>query len=954
MVGAGKARYLHIGAVLVVGLCSAAANAAPPYADFLHALQRRGYGELAIEYLEKIKNNPDLPAELRDEFDLEMYNSLDAAAQEAATPELKQQRLESAKARMDAFLKAHPNHPGVAAALMSGANEPYERGQRLLARAEVTFDSATKDKLLADAREALEQARPILEKALGSFRAKLTEVEKIPVPSDKEKEARKRWAEQRAAAKRAVMEAVYRLGGLDYAVAQTYGPKDPNRNKNLEIAAKSFYTVYSAAGGFESKMGLMWNGRCTAELGDLELALDMYDEAQGGEPTDGNIPADVADFYGQIEQYKIQALHKRKGAKAALDEGAEWQKSHAAWKKFNAWHAVQLELAKVHLAQAAKTPASKQQALKILDEIIKSGSDLKGAAMVAKRQAEGAATEASADERLEGVRSATAAGKYSEAIEGYEKILEKWPADKDAKVRAEVAKELTQTRYRLATKQFTEKQFREAIAQADKIVQADPKDPLAVTASVLSVFCRAQLYEAAPKDAQAEAFKELQAAADDTIKRFPDKPEAEEAKLAVAGVYLKQQDFDHALPIYEQIKPESRRYGASLEVASQIYLQRYLDERKKPEKDRNVEAMKALRDKAIEKMQISVNWQKQKIDPRDAMPASVRNSQLQLANLFMEAKQPDKAATLLEPLVADAVKQGAEKLDGPTLGVYLVAVRAYAELNNTTKATEIANKLLSGPDTESVNGALIEFLKLLDKEVKGAEAARNEAETQNDPTVKTKAKQKYDATKAMWEQLVSQIAARKNHSIPGTLYLVDTCNAAGFAQTSSKLLQGFVEKTKSDAKFAKLATPFMTRVNTQLISALRASRDYEQALDRVDALIKDHPDALEPKVERARILQDWAAGKDPKKYPEATKQWTEVRMALGTLKPKSDEYFESIINVSDCLYADAKVTNDKKKLLQALQVLKGTLVQTPELSGQAMVKRYEDKIRILDAANKAG
>ncbi len=68
---------------------------------------------------------------------------------------------------------------------------------------------------------------------------------------------------------------------------------------------------------------------------------------------------------------------------------------------------------------------------------------------------------------------------------------------------------------------------------------------------------------------------------------------------------------------------------------------------------------------------------------------------------------------------------------------------------------------------------------------------------------------------------------------------------AGFRKPARDLLLVFVEKTKSDAEFAKKAAPFMTAVNTQLFRLLRDEGDYEKALEGVDALIKDHPSVLE-------------------------------------------------------------------------------------------------------------
>ncbi len=47
-----------------------------------------------------------------------------------------------------------------------------------------------------------------------------------------------------------------------------------------------------------------------------------------------------------------------------------------------------------------------------------------------------------------------------------------------------------------------------------------------------------------------------------------------------------------------------------------------------------------------------------------------------------------------------------------------------------------------------------------------------------------------------------------------------------------------------------------------------------------------------------------------------------------------------IYHVAECLLADGKSSNDKKKLLQAEQVLRSTMISTPDLSGPDMLTRY--------------
>ncbi len=66
-----------------VALYAGAASAREEPLRFIHALQRSGYGDMAVEYLDLLAKRPDLPPEIRDVWDLEMSKSLKAAAADA-------------------------------------------------------------------------------------------------------------------------------------------------------------------------------------------------------------------------------------------------------------------------------------------------------------------------------------------------------------------------------------------------------------------------------------------------------------------------------------------------------------------------------------------------------------------------------------------------------------------------------------------------------------------------------------------------------------------------------------------------------------------------------------------------------------------------------------------------------------------------------------------------------
>src|SRR5689334_13607390 len=123
------ARRWRLSSLVSVALCfiTAALRGEEPALEFLRAAQDRGYGEVAVEYLEKLRAANQLPKQLAEIYDLELSRSYRIAVGEAFNAAEAEQRLAKAQAHLDAFLKAHPNHPEVARAIESWGQIALDR-----------------------------------------------------------------------------------------------------------------------------------------------------------------------------------------------------------------------------------------------------------------------------------------------------------------------------------------------------------------------------------------------------------------------------------------------------------------------------------------------------------------------------------------------------------------------------------------------------------------------------------------------------------------------------------------------------------------------------------------------------------------------------------------------------------------------------------------------------------
>jgi tetratricopeptide (TPR) repeat protein len=114
---------------------------------------------------------------------------------------------------------------------------------------------------------------------------------------------------------------------------------------------------------------------------------------------------------------------------------------------------------------------------------------------------------------------------------------------------------------------------------------------------------------------------------------------------------------------------------------------------------------------------------------------------------------------------------------------------------------------------------------------------------------------------------------------------------------------------------------------------------------QADELLKKQPNALEPAMEKASLLQAMAES-DPKKYEEAAKEWRVLREKLRNPKivKKPPEYYEIVYNLGLCLYELGLQTNDKTKVEESVSTLKATMTLSPNLS-PTTTTNHELKVR---------
>ncbi len=948
--------------------CAAPLGAEEPVLEFLHAAQDHGYGEVAIDYLEQLQGGGRLPKELSETLDLELSRSYRIAVSEAFNAAEAEQRLAKAQSHLDSFLKQHADHPEVARAIESWGDIGLDRALHRIRQAASVKDPQLKEKQLTAARADLEEARGRFVDATARYLSQYTQ-RKAALAADANKRPKtaaplnkkQRQAEEALRdAEMTWLDCRFKSAKIDFYLAETYvDAKSPQRKTALTAAAKAFDAIFQAYR--ESLVGLhahLWHGQAADALGDDQLALDIYDEVLATAPEGRERETGLEPLFAQVQYHRLLVVRRKDGIQEFSAQANLWLQSHRAWKKYDGYLGVVLEVAKTNLKNAAELGGEKksalvQSSLAMLADIAKAHGEHQQETILLRRQyvksdPQDLSTVKTFDEALALGESAAESLDWPAAVAALAKALELQATTKDPRRIAEAQTRLDQARYQAAAAQYAGGKFDECLSAAQAIVHDRPDGPLAPAASSLSVSAALSLY--AQSQNKAPALDVLTKVAHQTIERWPDKAEADDARIALGQASLVRGDLPGALEVFEQVNPRSQRYPSAMFLAGQTHWRLYLAAKVKAAGEHETKRLTAERARAEEQLRVSLAAQRKEAEPGKPLARQMLETQLLLGELQLDTGRAQEAAELLEPLVQWIRSEQPRPPDNTLLRVFLADVRAQLALGQLSKAAATANLLVElGPDNPTINGVLISMLKMFDDHWKQAEAAAIEARMGADAAGRTTAEAAAKASKEQLAQWVARLAPRKQHSLLALIFIADTSAQLGQTDTARELYQAILAQADSDPAFKQANAQALTRIQAQLVGLLRQKGQFAEGLKQVDQLIEAFPNALEPKMEKGRLLQSWA-DVEPARFGEAVAHWTMLRTRLAKAAKKPPEYYEVVYNAASCLFTESLKTQDAKKSLQAEQLLSATLVLSPRLSGPDMVARYKEllhKVRLL-------
>ncbi len=754
-------------------------------------------------------------------------------------------------------------------------------------------------------------------------------------------------AEARERAEMSLHQAELQLALINYHLAQTYAdPKDPARLASLKKAAQALDAIYQRNRG--NVVGLyahLWHGKVTDVLGDHQTALDIFDEVlvKEPEPFDRGPATGLEPLFAEAERSRLAALAKQK-PQDSLAEALVWLRDYRRFRQTEGYQGIALDTTKAMLAKARKAPGPERT--KLLGEILQIATD--GSKVRSPFQQDlalmrqetlrlsGRGLEASSFEEAAALGDAAAAGaEWQTALDAYAKAIEL--AEKsnlnNPNAIAAVREAMIRVQVVIARELFNKGLWNECAAMVAQLIRDGDgnirrQSAAAAQAAALGVAAALNQYVDAPQAQKPTALEKLLQAAKLTEENWPDLPEADDARMARGQAKLVAGEVRGAIAIFERVNPKSERYAAAMHLAGQCYWHLYLTEltNAAPGSQPTAE-MIADRDKAITCLRLAIKLLDDRAKTDVTQRSRLFDAALLLGEIYYHGGQMSEAAKIYEPLI-EAVGDGKIEASDPRAArVYAGALRAFCALGWVDEASGLSSVLLEKcPDTPAVNDALVEFVRLLSSDHHKADASPRPV-----------------ATQSLLARTLVGLSQRQELSFGQMMFVGETLGALGMSAEASREFQNILKRTQTDAEFARHAEKGMTRLRTELLKVLRHDGKFDEALRQVEQLIRDNPRALEPLMEKGRILEAWAEN-DPARFDQAVNHWVTVRMRLQGLRKKPAEYYEVMYHVARCLVREAETSTDPAaradRAKKAEQVLKAALVLSPQLSGPDMVAEY--------------
>ena len=905
-------RFLVPGLLLLAFAPPALADDPRFAAEFVQGLRERGYYELAFDYLGTLRTSPETPADLRRMLDYEEGRTLIDAATHANDPDASKEKLDLARTRIEAFVKANPDLPETTQALVDLARLLYERGRTEDDLAGEARAPAEKENRVAAARSYYASAREVYARSSEKLKAKLASYP-VSIPADSPK-----WAE-REAVRGSVMLAELQSSVVDYYEAQTFPAGSKERSEILEKCLASFEELYRRyrvqMAGLTARM---WQAKCFEEQNKLGEAMGIYNEL-----IDHNHPA-LRALQRQVDYFRIIVMDKRKDYALAADECRRWMAAFPKDRRSYEALGVQYELGKMILAQLpALSGGEKDRAIRAateaLADVVRVVSPFKpdALALLQKYRPNTAFNLADAakltyDEAMAQAEQAISLLDYDKAINLLKVAVRKADPVRDP-VKANRA------RYMQAFCYYMTKRYYEAAVIDEFIARRYPSGEWSAKATEVALASLTDAYNAYTTGNRVADLDRLVALGKYTSETWPETEQGDFARVQVGLVALGRGKYAESIAALDSVRPASSRWIDAQAACGGAHWKQSIALRDRGDA-RAADAEVGL---AVEKLKLALKSRKDANAP-ETDPAVINDS-CDLAMIDLETEKAPEALALLEPIARRLASNRAGVPASLSARVLSGILRGHIAIGKVDLAIEDMKTLetLGGAGTSAAQ-LYFELGKLLEREI---DALRKRGD-----------KRGLERTEAAYRKFLGAlVASNSGQSFQSLQWAGENLLKLGAAKEAKDVFAKILDFYGKDEAFGKdpRAGEKLLRVKIKQVAALRSSGDLSEAETLLNEIIADNKRLLEPQMEKGYLADAKAEAKSGT-WAESNAYWTGMAKKLAAMKPRPVDYYEAWYHAAFALKMQGK--NDLAR--QTLASV--TRLAPPDLGGPEMKAKYQD------------
>lgn len=956
---------------------------------FLDGLRKREFYDVALDYLEAMRNSPRTSKAFREVIDYETGLTLVANARRSSSKE-RERQLEEARLRFETFVAEHPEHSLVTAAQAQLADLMVERGR---AKAEQAGKSnctpEEKAQLMAAARTLFQNAQAILTKIDEQLQEKSKDYKNVD-PNDVQRIL------ERDQIRTDIMQARLGLASMVFEIARTYEPGSKENKENLEAAVVKFgeyFKKYSRwVGGWYARID---EARCHKALGNYDHAYEILKEIMmQPEEEDSLRRMRTAATAVALE---VILLPQMKKYKEAVDIYHNWEQTtgrpgdssaEALSVKCLAAEGA-LEYARTLNPSDSRQATTRKECIQLAKDLLTfvaryPGEDRQRArAKMADPLLGGGATKVDmpqnfneardraklAWDRLQDpdVKEEEIPQLRAEALENFRFALAHAPQS----VKLE---DLNTIRYCLAYLYWVTEEYYDSAVMGEFLARAYPDRPEAQQGAKIAMAAYAKLFgeiiEGEDRSFEDDQMKNI---AQYMADRWPGTPVADEAWLMMIRAAIAKREFGKTIEYLTHIDPESPRRGDTELMTGQSLWAAYLEAMRLPvEKRPSKKEMTVMLTQAQTTLEGGITRLRKLVDAGAEVPYTLAAAALSLAQICLDTGQAEKAVTWLDdPKIGPhtLVVAGNPLVDHGNFRVETLrtTLRAYVAAQQLDRADETMTALEKAAAGANLTRIYLNLGKQLEESLKRIRAKGDQDEA-------AKVTRGFAA-------FLARIASRPRRETNfNTLSWVaetfmnlgdslDSVNgkrppeAVEYYKKAAETYRAIVAACRADANYAPQPTSVYS-IQIRLAKCQRQLGNFDEAIAALVEILKIQTTMIDAQREAAYTYQAWGEEKpafylkaivggqkdDPKDAAGKYLIWgwggiarqVQGRASLDSL------FHEARYNLALCRfkYALSKTEQEQiKQLEQAKNDIRSIYMLYPKMGGKEWRDKYDELLK---------